>query len=59
MQLMYVCGISIPYHAQILTHGCFYTCPIKQIDGEWYFRFKKQWHKVNDYSDEHTRILKI
>ena len=44
---------------QILTHGCFYTCPTKCVDGESYFRFKNQWYKVSDYTDEHTRFNTI
>lgn len=53
---MYVYGMAIPYHVQIITHGASYTCPIKQIEGEWFFKFKRKWHRVSDYSDERTRI---
>ena len=31
-----------------------HTCPMKEIDGELYFRFKNQWHRVRDYTSELT-----
>ena len=46
-------------YCQILTHGCFYTVPTELIDGESYFRFKNQWYKVSDYTDELTRFNTI
>lgn len=39
---------------QITNMGRRYTCPIKEIDGELYFRFKNQWHRVRDYTSELT-----
>lgn len=37
----YACGC-----VQITNMGRRYTCPMKEIDGELYFRFKNQWHRV-------------
>lgn len=34
---------------QITTGRGTYTCPIKEINGEDYFKFKGEWHKVIDY----------
>ncbi len=59
MASMSVSTIVIPYHVQIYTHGSHYTCPIKEVNGEWIFRFKGEWYKVNDYVDEYTRTTKI
>ena len=49
---------------QITNMGRRYTCPMKEIDGELYFRkeidgelyfrFKNQWHRVRDYTSELT-----
>ena len=35
---------------QITNAGRRYTCPMKEIDGEPYFRYKNQWHRVRDYT---------
>ena len=42
---------------QITNMGRWYTCPMKEIDGELYFRFKNQWHRVRDYTSELTSEL--
>lgn len=31
-----------------------YTCLTEERDGELYFKFKSEWHKVEDYSSEYT-----
>ena len=38
--------------AQILSNGRRYTCVIKEIDGELFFKFKNQWHRVSDYTEK-------
>lgn len=43
---------------QIIANGRTYTCPTKTIDGELFFRFKKQWHKVAEYVSELTSEFK-
>lgn len=45
-----------PYWVQIFTHGCHYNCPIKEVNGEWLFKFKGVWLKVDEYVDEYTYI---
>lgn len=40
---------------QITTGGRRYTCKMKEINGEKFFHFKKQWHKVADYISKHTK----
>lgn len=39
----------------VFSNGRTYTCPIKTMNGELYFHFKKQWHKVAEYVSEYTR----
>lgn len=57
---MRVSGVMVPYHVQIVADcGRYYTCPVKEVDGEWFFRFKNQWHKVTDYTDSDTRTTKF
>ena len=43
-------------YLQIIAHGCYYTCPMKTINGESYFRFKNKLHKTNYYTTPNTRI---
>jgi hypothetical protein len=31
-----------------------YTCITEERDGELYFKFKNEWHKVKDYTSEYT-----
>lgn len=42
---------------QITSGGRRYTCPMKEINGEHFFHFKKSWHKVTDYLSAHTTEL--
>ena len=42
---------------QITTGGRSYTCPTKNINGEFFFRFKKSWHKAANYLSEYTTEL--
>ena len=39
---------------QIITETGSYTCPIKEERGELFFLFKKQWHKVMEFTSEIT-----
>jgi hypothetical protein len=55
---MSISTVVLPYHVQVYTHGCNYTCPVKQLNGEWLFKFKNEWHRVEDYIDEFTRFNK-
>ena len=34
-----------------------YTCPIKRIDGELFFKFKREWHSVAKYISESAHEL--
>lgn len=40
---------------QVITKNGTYTCPLKEIDGELFFRFKKAWHPVAKYISEHAK----
>ena len=31
-----------------------YTCPTEKKDGDLYFKFKNEWHKVEEYTSEYT-----
>ena len=42
----------------VCNKGRRYTCPTKEINGELYFHFKKEWHKVADFTSEYTSKLK-
>ena len=42
---------------QITTGGRTYTCPTKVIDGELFFRFKKEWHNVAKFACENMKEL--
>lgn len=46
-------------YVQISTHGCHYNCPTKIVDGVSYFKFKQVWHKIDDYTNEYTRVNNI
>lgn len=52
-----VTAIAKPYYIQIYTHGCHYNCPMTEIEGVWYSRFKGQQFKIADYTDDHTRLV--
>lgn len=57
---MRVAVIALPYQVQIVSDsGRYLTCRAKQMDGEWYFWFNQQWHKVDDYTDSSTRTTKF
>ena len=55
---MLVLGINkILNWCQITTGWGKYTCPIKEINGELFFKFKREWHKVADYISDHADEL--
>ena len=55
---MLVLGVNKILHwVQITTGWGKYTCPTKEVNGELFFKFKKEWHKVVDYISEHTDEL--
>jgi hypothetical protein len=39
---------------QITSGGRRYTCPTKEMNGELFFIFKNEWHKVEDFTSEYT-----
>ena len=55
---MVVLGVnSILKWCQILSNGRKYTCPTKKINGELFFHFKKQWHRVSEFTSDYTDEL--
>ena len=55
---MLILGVNrILQWVQIANGGRRYTCPMKEIDGEAFFRFKNEWHKVMDFITDHTTEL--
>lgn len=55
---MLVLGINrILKWVQITTGKGTYTCPLKEIDGELFFLFKKELHRVADFSSDLTTEL--
>lgn len=55
---MLVLGVNKILHwVQITTGWGRYTCQTKEINGELFFKFKKEWHRVSDYLSEHTDEL--
>lgn len=34
---------------RVITSNGSYSCPTKTINGELFFKFKRKWHKVEDY----------
>ena len=55
---MLVLGINkVLKWCQIISGGRKYTCPTKVIDGELFFYFKKEWHKVAEFASEHLEEL--
>ena len=56
---MTIFGINRVYNwVQIFSDSCrTYTCPIKEINGEVFFFFKKEWHPVAKYINEYTTEL--
>lgn len=56
---MLVLGINrLANWVQITAGRGRYTCPIKEINGELFFKFKGEWHRVIEYvSDLTTEML--
>lgn len=55
---MIVLGVNkVSNWCQVLSGGRRYTCPIKVIDGELLFRFKKEWHSVVKLASDHAEEL--
>ncbi|MCD7739682.1 MAG: hypothetical protein LUH58_11715 [Lachnospiraceae bacterium] len=55
---MLVLGVNkILKWCQITSGGRTYTCPIKYINGELFFHFKKRWHKVAEHLADHADEL--
>jgi len=51
---MLVLGINhVLKWVQIVSGGIRYTCPMKEINGKLFFHFKKELHKVMDYSRDY------
>jgi len=47
---MQILGINrILGWCQVTSKGRKHTCITKNIDGELFFHFKKEWHRVADY----------
>lgn len=56
---MTVLGINrILKWVQIASGGRRYTCRTKEINGELFFKFKNEWHKVLDFVSEYTSEFK-
>lgn len=52
---MQVLGINhILKWVQIISKGRRYTCPTKEVNGELFFKFKNEWHKVIDFTTKLT-----
>ena len=34
-----------------------YTCPIKEVNGEMFFKFKKIWHPIAEYISDRAEVL--
>ena len=55
---MLVLGINkILNWCQITTGWGTYTCPIEEVNGEMFFKFKKIWHPVAEYISDHAEEL--
>lgn len=55
---MLVLGINkILKWCQITTGWGTYTCPIKEVNGEMFFKFKRIWHPITDFVSEYTTEL--
>lgn len=56
---MMIMGINhVLEWVQITTNGRTYTCSMKEISGELYFKFKNEWHRVADYISDYTTEFK-
>ena len=57
---MRVAATALPYQIQIVSDSSRYiTCPVKQENDEWFFKFKGQWHRLDDYTDGSTRVTRF
>ena len=55
---MLVLGVNkILKWCQVLSNGRRYTCPTKEINGEFCFVFKRAWHPVAKYIAEQAEEL--
>jgi len=55
---MLILGINrILNWVQITTGGRRYTCPMREINGELFFHFKNDWHRVLDFTSDLTTDL--
>ncbi len=55
---MLVLGINeILKWCQIASGGRTYNCPTKSINGELFFKFKNNWHKVAEFVSDNAEIL--
>ena len=55
---MLVLGINrLLNWVQITAGGRRYTCIMKEINGELFFHFKKDWHRVMDFTYDLTTEL--
>ncbi len=36
-----------------------YQCPIELHNGEWFFYFKRQWHRIDDYISDNATICEV
>ena len=53
-----LCVNRILKSVQISSGGRRYTCPTKEINGELFFRFRNEWHKVVDFTSKLTSEFK-
>ena len=52
---MIVISVGGPLNvALVQSNGRAYSCPLHEIDGELKFKFKGEWHRVEDYTYENT-----
>ena len=55
---MLVLGVNkILKWCQLTTGGRTYTCPIKEVNGELLFKFKRAWHPVAAHISDHAEEL--
>lgn len=55
---MLILGINNVLNWVQITTGCgTYTCPMKEINGEKFFKFKGEWHRVSDYVTDHVNVF--
>lgn len=55
---MLVSGLNrILNWCQVISGGRRYTCMTKMIDGELFFNFKKNWHRVAEFIAENAEEL--